>query len=135
MSNEEIDQWPEAHLRRQYRQYRDIKQRFSDTILLFSINGTYEIIADDVCDVMCAITGVRANTRCQEGFHNFPFVLFPTEGIESVISILISAGHKVAICEPVASTLREKKVTFSEPELPDILIESHALKIGLPGMD
>jgi len=92
----------EVPLRRQYLQ---IKARFPDTILFFRLGDFYETfdgdaeIAADVLDIVLTGRDMGKGMRV-------PMAGIPYHAAEGYIARLITAGHKVAICEQIGEATK-----------------------------
>jgi len=89
------------------RQFLQIKARFPDTILFFRLGDFYETfdgdaeIAADVLDIVLTGREMGKNLRV-------PMAGIPHHAAEGYIARLISAGHKVAVCEQVGEATKGK---------------------------
>jgi DNA mismatch repair protein MutS len=84
-------------------QYLEIKSQYPDTLLLFRLGDFYETFDDDakvvaqVCDIVLTSRPVGNDQRV-------PLAGVPYHALDSYLSKLVSAGHKVAICEQIGDT-------------------------------
>lgn len=77
------------------RQYKDIKQKHPDCVLLFMVDSQYEAFEEDaivVADIL-KLPLITATTVKIAGF--------PVTDIDSQLPKLIKAGHRVALVEQV----------------------------------
>lgn len=90
-------------------QYRRIKDRYPDTLLLFRVGDFYEMFYDD------AETGARALnlvlTSRPHGPHNrVPLAGVPAKAVDSYIARLVAQGFKVAVCDQLEPPARGRPV-------------------------
>ncbi|MDQ3044574.1 MAG: DNA mismatch repair protein MutS, partial [Chloroflexota bacterium] len=103
------------------RQFLQIKARYPDTVLFFRLGDFYETfdrdaeIAADVLDIV--LTG-REMGKGQR----VPMAGIPYHAAESYIGRLISAGHKVAICEQIGRVSKGRE-----------LVERDVTRVVTPG--
>lgn len=77
------------------RQYRDLKRKHKDAILLFRCGDFYETYYDDA--VECArILGITLTKRQSDGV---AMAGFPHHALDTYLPKLIRTGHRVAICD------------------------------------
>lgn len=102
------------------KQYLKIKKQHPDCLLFFRLGDFYEMFLDD------AKTGAEAlditltsRSRGRDG--RIPMAGVPYHAVDSYLSKLVKAGHKVAICEQV-----------SEPDGKS-LVEREVVRIVTPG--
>lgn len=89
------------------RQYLDIKARFPDTILLFRLGDFYETFEEDARTAADVLDIVLTSREMGKG-QRVPLAGIPYHAAEGYIARLISAGHKVAICEQIGEVTRGK---------------------------
>ncbi len=99
------------------RQYREIKAKNQDKILLFRVGDFYELFFDD------AIIGAReleiTLTARDKGV---PLAGFPYHALNSYLGRLIERGYKVAICEQV-----------EDPKLAKGIVKREVVQVITPG--
>lgn len=87
-----------AELTPMMRQYMEVKQQYADCFLFYRLGDFYEMFFDDAVEgariLELTLTGrdCGANERA-------PMCGVPYHSVDTYINKLISAGHKVAICE------------------------------------
>jgi DNA mismatch repair protein MutS len=79
-------------------QYRDIKNQYQDSILLFRVGDFYETFYEDAVDV-ASILNITLTTRDRNKPAPVPLAGVPFHAAEGYIGRLLAAGRKVAICE------------------------------------
>ncbi len=86
------------------RQYRELKRRFPDYLLLFRLGDFYELFFDDA-RIGARLLGITLTSR-QEA----PMAGIPHHAAESYIARLIRAGRKVAVCEQLEAPGQGRKL-------------------------
>jgi DNA mismatch repair protein MutS len=97
------------------RQYLQIKRRFPDTILLFRLGDFYETFEDDA-EIAARVLDIVLTSREMGKGVRVPMAGIPHHAADGHIARLVSAGHKVAICEQIGGldrgrTLIDRDVT------------------------
>ena len=95
------------------RQYRDIKARFPDTILLFRLGDFYETFEEDA-ELAAEVLDIVLTGREMGKGRRVAMAGIPYHAAESYIARLIAAGHKVAICEQVGEVTKGKGLVERE---------------------
>ncbi len=94
------------------KQYRELKLRYPDYLLLFRLGDFYELFFED------AHVGARllqiALTSRQKGEGAIPMAGIPHHAAEGYIARLISLGQKVAICEQMEAPAKGRKLIRRE---------------------
>jgi DNA mismatch repair protein MutS len=80
------------------RQYRRIKERYKDVILLFRLGDFYETFNEDA-EIASKVLDIVLTSRL-----GMPMAGFPYHAANSYIGRLVRAGYKVAICEQIEGT-------------------------------
>jgi len=88
-------------------QARQLRRRFPNTVLLFRVNdhlhGDYiEAWDGDAAAVSTAFDVPIRHALASDGARH-PIVRIIATAGEEIVTALIAAGHKVAMCEPVGS--------------------------------
>ncbi|MGX7592967.1 DNA mismatch repair protein MutS [Candidatus Karelsulcia muelleri] len=89
------------------KQYKEIKQKFNNTIILFRVGEFYELFGQDA--IKCAkVLNIVLTKRKNKGKTKSHIDLagFPQHSIKNYLPKLVQAGFKIAICEEL-----EKKNT------------------------
>jgi DNA mismatch repair protein MutS len=86
------------------RQYRELKARYPDHLLLFRLGDFYELFLED------AERGARLLQITLTSRQDAPMAGIPYHAAENYIARLIRAGQKVAICEQLEAPGRGKKL-------------------------
>ncbi|MBI1988090.1 MAG: DNA mismatch repair protein MutS [Nitrospinae bacterium] len=94
-------------------QYREIKRRHRDAILFFRMGDFYEMFGEDA-RMASRLLEIALTTR-QKGQENpIPMCGIPYHAAEAYIGKLISAGHKVAICDQMEEASESKDIVRRE---------------------
>ncbi len=103
----------QASLTPMMRQYWDIKQQHPNTILLYRMGDFFELFDEDAV-VASRLLGITLTSRNHGGTDKTPLAGFPHHAIERYLPKLISAGHRVAVCEQVEDPASAKGVVKRE---------------------
>ena len=91
------------------RQYREMKAKHPDAILLFRVGDFYESFGDDA-EVVADVCGLVLS-RVDEFFHyEKPAyrAAFPAHALDSYLPRLVRAGKCVAICDAMADMIKKE---------------------------
>lgn len=80
------------------KQYFEIKKQYSDCILMYRLGDFYEMFFDDAKIASKVLELVLTGKDCGQE-ERAPMCGVPFHAVDSYISKLVAAGHKVAICE------------------------------------
>ncbi|MGB9811306.1 MAG: DNA mismatch repair protein MutS, partial [Dictyoglomus turgidum] len=83
-----------------YRQYKSIKDQFSDAILLFRLGDFYEAFEEDAKIISQELDIVLTSKEIGKG-KRIPMAGVPYHSLDSYLSKLVQKKYKVAICEQV----------------------------------
>ena len=110
-------------------QYKRIKAKYPDAILLFRVGDFYETFYEDA-KIASKVLGIVLTQR-QEGV---PLAGVPYHAVEPYIAKLVRAGYKVAICEQLEEPKPGKLVHRDVVEVitPGTLLEPQLLKERQP---
>ncbi|HET7584017.1 MAG TPA: DNA mismatch repair protein MutS [Gemmatimonadaceae bacterium] len=81
-------------------QYREIKSRHRDAILLFRMGDFYEMFYDDA-ETASRVLGLTLTSRNNGGATNVPLAGVPVKALNEYLPRLVRQGFRVAICEQV----------------------------------
>jgi DNA mismatch repair protein MutS len=85
-------------------QYRELKRRYPDHLLLFRLGDFYELFAED------AELGARLLSITLTARQSVPMAGIPHHAAEGYIARLVQAGQKIAICEQMEAPGKGKKL-------------------------
>jgi DNA mismatch repair protein MutS len=85
-------------------QYRELKRRFPDHLLLFRLGDFYELFLED------AEMGARLLSITLTSRQGAPMAGIPHHSAEGYIARLVKAGQKIAICEQMEAPGKGKKL-------------------------
>ena len=94
------------------RQYRELKRRYPDYLLLFRLGDFYELFGDDA-HVASRLLQITLTSR-QKGEGAIPMAGIPHHAADGYIARLIRAGQKVAVCEQMEAPAKGKKLVRRE---------------------
>ncbi len=86
------------------RQYRELKRRFPDYLLLFRLGDFYELFFEDA-EAGARLLGITLTAR-----QGAPMAGIPHHAAEGYIARLIQAGRKIALCEQLEAPAKGKKL-------------------------
>src|SRR6478735_6976430 len=89
----------DASLTPMMQQYRELKARDPDALLLFRMGDFYEMFGDDA-ERGSALLGLTLTTR-DKGPNAVPMAGFPHPALDSYLAKLVQAGQRAAVCEQV----------------------------------
>ena len=85
-------------------QYRELKRRYPDHLLLFRLGDFYELFAED------AELGARLLSITLTARQSVPMAGIPHHAAEGYVARLVQAGQKIAICEQMEAPGKGKKL-------------------------
>src|SRR3954447_22997644 len=80
-------------------QYRTLKARDPDALLLFRMGDFYEMFGEDA-ETAAPLLGLALTSR-DKGPNAMPMAGFPHVALESYLAKLVQAGRRAAVCEQV----------------------------------
>jgi DNA mismatch repair protein MutS len=86
------------------RQYRDLKRRYPDHVLLFRLGDFYETFFEDA-ELAARLLQITLTAR-----QSAPMAGIPHHAADGYIARLVHAGQKIAVCEQLEAPGREKKL-------------------------
>jgi DNA mismatch repair protein MutS len=86
------------------RQYRDLKRRYPDHVLLFRLGDFYETFFEDA-ELASRLLQITLTAR-----QGAPMAGIPHHASDGYIARLVRAGQKIAVCEQLEAPGREKKL-------------------------
>jgi len=101
-----------AELTPMMKQYRELKRRYPDYLLLFRLGDFYELFFDDA-HAASRLLQITLTSR-QKGEGAIPMAGIPHHAADGYIAKLIRAGQKVAVCEQMEAPAKGKKLVRRE---------------------
>lgn len=95
------------------KQYQSVKEKHPDAVLFFRLGDFYEMFGEDA-KLASRILQIALTSRDRGKEEPTPMCGIPYFAAESYIAKLISAGHKVAICEQMEDPAEAKGVVRRE---------------------
>ena len=87
-----------------YREYKEIKKKHPDSVILYRVGDFYEAYGDDAKKLV--EFGTRPAVRaCEDS--QVDITGFPHHALDTYLPKLVRAGNKVAICEDISKTTQE----------------------------
>ena len=102
-------------------QYREIKARHKDAILLFRMGDFYETFEGDA-EVASRALGITLTSRNNGGAAEIPLAGVPVKAAATYIKRLVERGFRVAICEQV-----------EDPKLAKGIVRREVIEVVTPG--
>jgi DNA mismatch repair protein MutS len=103
-------------------QYRELKARDPDALLLFRMGDFYELFGDDA-EQAGALLGLTVTTRDRDkGPDALPMAGFPHHQLESYLARVVGLGLRAAVCEQV-----------EDPKLAKGLVRRDVVRVVTPG--
>ena len=81
------------------KQFRDLKEKHPDSILLMRDGNSYNLYGDDA-DKLSGLLGLEVKDHDPEG-NEIKFAAFPYHALDINLPKMIRAGHRVAICDQI----------------------------------
>ena len=95
------------------RQYREIKEKYPDTILFFRIGDFYETFESDA-ELISRELEIVLTSRSKSGDNRIPLAGVPYHAADGYITKLVGKGYKVAIVDQVGDTKNTKGIVKRE---------------------
>jgi DNA mismatch repair protein MutS len=80
------------------RQYRQAKENYPDTIMLFRVGDFYETFEEDA-KITSKVLGITLTKRANGAVAEVPLAGFPHHAIDTYLPKLVRAGFRVAVCD------------------------------------
>jgi DNA mismatch repair protein MutS len=95
------------------RQYRELKQKYPDTVLLFRIGDFYETFEADA-ELISRELEIVLTSRSKSGDNRIPLAGVPFHSVDGYIAKLIGRGYRVAVCDQVEDPKTAKGIVKRE---------------------
>ena len=80
------------------KQYREMKRKHPDAVLLFRVGDNYETYNEDAVTAS-DVLGIDLTSRAVSRTKTIPLASFRHDALDSYLPRLVRAGKRVAICE------------------------------------
>ena len=80
------------------RQYRKVKERYPDMLLLFRMGDFFETFEGDAV-IASKVLGITLTRRSNGAASEVPLAGFPHHALDNYLPKLVKAGYRVAVCE------------------------------------
>ena len=101
-------------------QYRELKARDPDALLLFRMGDFYEMFGEDA-ERASRLLGLTLTSR-DKGTNPVPMAGFPHPALEGYLAKLVQAGQRAAVCEQI-----------EDPKLAKGLVKREIVRVVTPG--
>ena len=91
------------------KQYRDIKSKYPDSVLLFRVGDFYETFHEDAI-IASKVLGIILTKRGAGSNSETKLAGFPYHSLDTYLHKLVKAGYRVAICEQLENPKLTKKI-------------------------
>ena len=93
--------------------YQEVKAETPGAVLLFRMGDFYETFYDDA-EIVARVLGITLTSRDKGSDNPVPMAGFPYHALSSHLSKLVTAGHRVAICDQVEDPKQAKGLVRRE---------------------
>ncbi len=104
-------------------QYRKVKDRYPDAIVLFRMGDFYETFEDDA-KVASSVLSLTLTRRANGGAADVPLAGFPHHAINQYLPKLVKAGYRVAVCEQL-----------EDPKFAKGIVKRDIVEVVTPGVN
>lgn len=103
------------------KQYRQIKEKYPDTVLLFRMGDFFETFEDDAL-ITSKVLGITLTKRANGAASDVPLAGFPHHALDNYLPKLVSAGFRVAVCEQL-----------EDPKFAKGIVKRDVIEVVTPG--
>ncbi|HMS65808.1 MAG TPA: DNA mismatch repair protein MutS [Ignavibacteria bacterium] len=103
------------------RQYRKIKDKYPDTILLFRMGDFFETFEEDAVTTS-KVLGITLTKRSNGAASEVPLAGFPHHALDNYLPKLVKAGYRVAVCEQM-----------EDPKFAKGIVKRDVIEVVTPG--
>jgi DNA mismatch repair protein MutS len=104
------------------KQYRQVKAKYPDTILLFRMGDFYETFEEDA-KITSKVLGIVLTKRGNGAAGDVPLAGFPHHALEAYLPKLLKAGYRVAVCEQL-----------EDPKFAKGIVKRDVIEVVTPGV-
>lgn len=102
-------------------QYRKIKEKYPDMILLFRMGDFFETFEEDAI-ITSKVLGITLTKRASGSAAEVPLAGFPHHALDNYLPKLIKAGYRVAVCEQL-----------EDPKFAKGIVKRDVIEVVTPG--
>ncbi len=103
------------------KQYRKIKEKYPETVLLFRMGDFFETFEDDAI-ISSKVLGITLTKRSNGAASEVPLAGFPHHALDNYLPKLVNAGYRVAICEQL-----------EDPKFAKGIVKRDVIEVVTPG--
>jgi DNA mismatch repair protein MutS len=104
------------------RQYRQIKAKYPETILLFRMGDFFETFEEDA-RITSKTLGITLTKRANGAASEVPLAGFPHHALDNYLPKLVKAGYRVAVCEQL-----------EDPKFARGIVKRDVIEVVTPGV-
>ena len=104
-------------------QYRKVKNRYPDAIVLFRMGDFYETFEEDA-KIASSVLSLTLTRRANGAASDVPLAGFPHHAINQYLPKLVKAGYRVAVCEQL-----------EDPKLAKGIVKRDIVDVVTPGVN
>ena len=104
-------------------QYRKVKDRYPDAVVLFRMGDFYETFEDDA-KIASSVLSLTLTRRSNGAASEVPLAGFPYHAINQYLPKLVKAGYRVAVCEQL-----------EDPKLAKGIVKRDIVEVVTPGVN
>ena len=104
-------------------QYRKVKDRYPDAVVLFRMGDFYETFEDDA-KIASSVLSLTLTKRSNGAAADVPLAGFPHHAINQYLPKLVKAGYRVAVCEQL-----------EDPKLAKGIVKRDIVEVVTPGVN
>ena len=104
-------------------QYRKVKDRYPDAVVLFRMGDFYETFEGDA-KIASSVLSLTLTRRSNGGASDVPLAGFPYHAINQYLPKLVKAGYRVAVCEQL-----------EDPKLAKGIVKRDIVEVVTPGVN
>ena len=103
------------------RQYRKVKEKYPDMLLLFRMGDFFETFEDDAITTS-RVLGITLTKRSSGAASDVPLAGFPHHALDNYLPKLVKAGYRVAVCEQL-----------EDPKFAKGIVKRDVIEVVTPG--
>lgn len=103
------------------KQYRKIKEKYPETVLLFRMGDFFETFENDAI-VTSKVLGITLTKRANGAASEVPLAGFPHHALDNYLPKLVRAGFRVAVCEQL-----------EDPKFAKGIVKRDVIEVVTPG--